>query len=85
MRTEFTTRCEEDEVTISTDLLCVFEVPGLDFWNPDFAENDRVVTLEVDVPGGPVTILVRSPEPSFDTYWTEVAQPILDSIEFLDQ
>ena len=45
----------------------------------------HVRLLVVPLPDGSLAIEVFTPDSEFDTYWTEVAQPILESIEFLDQ
>lgn len=85
IRTAFTTHCLVDgPAKVGPDWVCVFNPGDASFWPPVFAWNDRVAVVEVEVPGGPVTILVQSPRDAFDRYWSEVAQPILDSIEFID-
>ena len=49
-------------------------------WNTDH----RIRFVIVDVPGGPIGIEVFALRNDFDTYWADVVQPILDSIEFLE-
>jgi hypothetical protein len=49
-----------------------------------WTSGDRVRLLLVDRSNGPIGFEITASDGEFDTYWTEVAQPILDSIEFLD-
>ena len=50
-----------------------------------WTEGDRVRLLILDRPERTVAFEITAEAEEFDTYWTEVARPILDSIEFLDQ
>jgi hypothetical protein len=45
--------------------------------------GERVAVIELETPE-PMTIHLAGDQAFFDTYWTEVAQPILESIEFVD-
>jgi len=63
-------------------LPCSIPIEGLSFWGyPEFTANRL---LMVKVPGGPVGFDIGAHQSRFDQYWTEVAEPILQSIEFSD-
>lgn len=62
---------------------CLFVIDGL----PSGWETYEGWRVAIDVllaAGSPVTFVSTAPERAFDAYWNDVAQPILDSIEFLD-
>ena len=64
------------------DLPCSIPIEGLSFWGyPEFTANRL---LMIEVPGGPVGFDIGAHQSRFDQYWTEVAEPILQSIEFSD-
>jgi hypothetical protein len=81
MVTSFTANCL-DETSVNPDA-CLFDIPALGngIWTQ--LHGQRTAVIVVDTPD-PMTIVVEADDRSFDTYWAEVAQPILDSIEFLD-
>ena len=56
--------------------------PGNAQWA--FQPGGRFVLIHVSEIDPPLTVFIEASTVTFDTYWTEVAQPILDSIEFLD-
>ena len=73
-----------DEAATANALDCFFDIPangGLPFLQ---FHGQRTAVIVVDTPD-PMTIVVEAAGRTFNTYWTEVAQPILDSIEFIDQ
>ena len=78
--TGFTADCPDPDGGVDTPF-CRFDLEGV----PEWAQTDgqRTAVIVIDLPSGPFTIVAQSPD-DFDTYWTEVAQPILDSIEYLD-
>jgi hypothetical protein len=49
-------------------------------WPPD----EKVRLLFIEVPGGPIGFEIHANQSRFDQYWTEVAEPILASIELMD-
>ena len=49
-------------------------------WPPD--QNVRL--LFIDVPGGPLGFEIHADQTRFDQYWSEVAEPILASLELHD-
>ena len=63
------------------DPVCHLEMPAPGPWTHNHRAGIAIVVVETPEP---LTILAEAGR-DFDTYWTEVAQPILDSIEFLDQ
>jgi hypothetical protein len=76
--TTFTAVClDEPEFT---DPICSFLMPGPDPWS--HVHGAVISIVEIDT-AEHLTIIVEAGR-DFDTYWTETAQPILDSIEFLD-
>ena len=48
-------------------------------------QSHRLALYEVEVSGQPLWVVVAAPESSFEKYFEEEAQPVLDSIVFLDQ
>jgi hypothetical protein len=81
--TMFTANCR-DETTPEDDRdECEFTIPaaGDGYWYN--AHGDRLALITLDTPE-PVTLIVGTNGRAFDSYWAEVAQPIFDSIEFLD-
>jgi hypothetical protein len=73
--------CEVESAT-PCYVLTIPEAPGAAQWA--YPPDGRFVIISVDTPAGLVVFDVEVQASNFDTYWTEVAQPILDSIEFLD-
>jgi hypothetical protein len=62
-------------------LNCILSLEGFqDAWG--FREGHAVTVLSIDVAGGPLGILIAADQSRFDQYWTDVAEPILASIEF---
>ncbi len=61
---------------------CFVVIERVDRWHYLDGSNNRL--LFVDVPGGPVGFQISAHHPRFDLYWSEVAEPILASIEFND-
>ncbi len=47
-------------------------------------DGARVRLLIIDVAGGPIGLEIATDASRFDQYWSEVAEPILASIEFTD-
>jgi hypothetical protein len=63
---------------------CFLSLEGFqDTWG--FQGGQSVSLLNIDVPGGPIGYVVAANQSRFDQYWTEVAEPILASIEFNDE
>jgi hypothetical protein len=62
---------------------CAFFVESLP-WPLGWDSNHHPRLLVIDVPNGPIGLGVDAPRFRFDQYWTEVAEPILASIEFVD-
>jgi hypothetical protein len=63
-------------------LPCSVPIQGLSSWV--YLEETQNRLMIIDVPGGPVGYDIGAHPSSFDQYWTEVAEPILASIEFAD-
>jgi hypothetical protein len=61
---------------------CDIAIPGLEWWW--FRDGEAVTMIETRIGDTPFVVLVATEQEEFDTYWTEVAQPILNSIEFLE-
>jgi hypothetical protein len=83
-RTDFTARCDFPQ---TQDRGCVFldddvSLAGLPPWG--HGHGDKITYIRVHHPRQEFTIVVETGPEAVNTYWTEVAQPILDSIEFLD-
>jgi hypothetical protein len=84
-RTDFTADCDfprPQEFRGCEFLHDEISTPGLPVWH--HLHNDRVTYIRVHHSIQEFTIIVEANQGHADTYWTEVAQPILDSIEFLD-
>jgi hypothetical protein len=64
---------------------CATRILSLPFQWGWYNDTHQVRVLVIDVPDGPIGFLIHGPQYRFDQYWTEVAEPILTSIEFLDQ
>ncbi len=47
-----------------------------------WVDGSRVRLLIIDVAGGPIAVEITSQKSRFEAFWSEVAQPILESIEF---
>ena len=86
--TSFVTRCWDgvSDPTRISNLQCSFSLPdsGLPGGSWTYLDGQRVTQFLVDTQEGSVLIEIRADEEDADTYWAEVARPILDSIEFLD-
>jgi hypothetical protein len=80
--TRFTTNCPEPD--ISGFDWCLFDDEALSEEADGLIDGEELALVVVHLPGGPFTIVVRDEASTFDTYWADVALPILDSIEFLD-
>ncbi|MDX1748588.1 MAG: hypothetical protein R3324_21865, partial [Halobacteriales archaeon] len=79
----FTVVCR-DPTGVVDSAVCLFGelAPALDWGQVD---GQRTAVVVIENRSGPLTILAETHNADdFDTYWAEVAQPILDSIEFLD-
>jgi hypothetical protein len=76
------TQIDFETDTCTTAASCSVAVEGLNFWG--YFSFTRVRMLIIDVPGGRIGFDIEAHQSRFDRYWTEVAEPILASIEFLD-
>jgi hypothetical protein len=82
--TTFTANCFDETKPEANQDDCSFTIPALaggPYWGQRHGDAITVVTLDTTEP---ITIIASTDQRTFDTYWTEVAQPILDSIEFID-
>lgn len=64
------------------NLGCDVPIAGISYWG--YPESTQNRLLVIDVPGGPIGVDIGAHTSRFDQYWTEVAEPILASIEFSD-
>ena len=78
--TEYRVECLVDD-----NAHCNFQIDGLQRWSQIHGSRVAVVVVEMSDDEMLTVVVMTEDAASFDTYWTEVAQPILDSIEFLDQ
>jgi hypothetical protein len=81
--TVFTANCLDETKTVQVDV-CFLNIPALGDVAINLTHGERTAMIVLDSPE-PVTFTVSSDARHFDTYWNDVALPILDSIEFLDR
>lgn len=77
--TTFVAKCPDDPGGVSR---CDIPIPGLDWWW--FRDGERVTMVTTEIDDTPFLVLAATEQETFDTYWTNTVQPILDSIEFLE-
>ena len=82
--TQFTANCPEPNDPDTELPLCLFEEPVSVGWSRRVFDGQWTAVVVVELPSGPFTIIAYEVYGKTD-YWTTTVEPLLDSIEFIDQ